>query len=105
MPENLQKEDEMPKVIGIDLGTTNSCMAVMEGKEPKVIPNAEGSRVTPSVETDTGYFLSFCRRNYLGTIITELSKLNQPQMKICSSSARKITSILAENITKLPGLV
>ncbi|MDP8215164.1 MAG: molecular chaperone DnaK [Candidatus Euphemobacter frigidus] len=39
----------MPKVIGIDLGTTNSCMAVMEGKEPKVIPNAEGSRVTPSV--------------------------------------------------------
>jgi len=39
----------MPKVIGIDLGTTNSCMAVMEGQEPKVIPNAEGSRVTPSV--------------------------------------------------------
>jgi len=39
----------MPKVIGIDLGTTNSCMAVMEGKEPKVISNAEGSRVTPSV--------------------------------------------------------
>lgn len=39
----------MPKVIGIDLGTTNSCMALMEGKEPKVIPNAEGSRVTPSV--------------------------------------------------------
>jgi len=39
----------MPKVIGIDLGTTNSCVAVMEGKEPKVIPNAEGSRVTPSV--------------------------------------------------------
>ncbi len=39
----------MAKVIGIDLGTTNSCMAVMEGKEPQVIPNAEGSRVTPSV--------------------------------------------------------
>ncbi|MGD0204995.1 MAG: molecular chaperone DnaK [Dehalococcoidia bacterium] len=39
----------MPKVIGIDLGTTNSCVAVMEGGEPVVIPNAEGGRVTPSV--------------------------------------------------------
>jgi molecular chaperone DnaK len=39
----------MAKVIGIDLGTTNSCVAVMEGKEPKVIENSEGSRITPSV--------------------------------------------------------
>ncbi|MDI6794470.1 MAG: molecular chaperone DnaK [bacterium] len=39
----------MPKVIGIDLGTTNSCMAVMEGGEPTVISNAEGNRTTPSV--------------------------------------------------------
>ena len=37
------------KVLGIDLGTTNSCMAVMEGGEPTVIPNAEGGRTTPSV--------------------------------------------------------
>jgi len=37
------------KVLGIDLGTTNSCMAIMEGGEPKVIPNADGSRTTPSV--------------------------------------------------------
>ena len=39
----------MGKIIGIDLGTTNSCVAVMEGGEPTVIPNAEGGRTTASV--------------------------------------------------------
>ena len=39
----------MSKIIGIDLGTTNSCVAIMEGGEPTVITNAEGSRTTPSV--------------------------------------------------------
>lgn len=39
----------MGKIIGIDLGTTNSCVAVIEGNEPIVIPNSEGARTTPSV--------------------------------------------------------
>ncbi|TGQ07924.1 MULTISPECIES: molecular chaperone DnaK [unclassified Mesorhizobium] len=39
----------MAKVIGIDLGTTNSCIAIMDGKDPKVIENAEGARTTPSI--------------------------------------------------------
>ena len=39
----------MGKVIGIDLGTTNSCVAVMDGKEARVIENAEGARTTPSM--------------------------------------------------------
>src|SRR4249920_2182746 len=52
----LRPEERMSKIIGIDLGTTNSVVAIMEGGKPTVITNAEGSRLTPSVVavTDKG---------------------------------------------------
>ena len=51
----------MSKILGIDLGTTNSAMAVMEGSEPEILVNAEGDRTTPSVE---GFRKDFIGRSY-----------------------------------------
>ena len=44
-----EKEKATGPVVGIDLGTTNSCVAILKGGDPEVVPNREGSRVTPSV--------------------------------------------------------
>jgi molecular chaperone DnaK len=52
----------MGKIIGIDLGTTNSCVAVLEGDKPKVIENAEGARTTPSVVAYTDEGAQYCLR-------------------------------------------
>ena len=50
LSNNFQEERERKlAVIGIDLGTTNSCVAIMDGKDPKVIENVEGARTTPSM--------------------------------------------------------
>ena len=62
----------MAKVLGIDLGTTNSCMAVMEGREPVVLENSEGRRVTPSVVV----------------IALPSSLLTEPARKNCPGSGR-----------------
>src|SRR5437764_202232 len=68
-----QRGRTMAKVIGIDLGTTNSCVAVMEGKTPKVMENAEGMRTKPSIGTITecaGAAVAYgLERNNTGTIV------------------------------------
>ena len=86
----------MSKIIGIDLGTTNSCVAVMEGGEPVVIANAEGARTTPSVVgfTKTG-------GNYAASLIgqDEAHKQNYSQVLWLDGVERKyIEEVGAMNI-------
>ena len=56
----------MAKVIGIDLGTTNSCVYVMEGKDPKCVTNPEGGRTTPSI-------VAFTKERLVGEIAKTLT--------------------------------
>ena len=67
----------MSKIIGIDLGTTNSVVAVMEGMEPTVIANADGSRLTPSV-------VAFTDKDRLVGITAKRQAVTNPQNTIFS---------------------
>lgn len=68
----------MSKIIGIDLGTTNSCVAVIEGGEPVVIPNAEGNRTTPSV-------ISFKDDDVLVGVVAKRQAVTNPKNTIYSA--------------------
>lgn len=86
---NQQKKS---KIIGIDLGTTNSCVAIMEGGTPKVIANAEGSRTTPSV-------VAFKGNERLVGIPAKRQAVTNPENTITSSKrfiGRKYNEVLSE---------
>lgn len=80
------------KIIGIDLGTTNSCVAVMEGGQPKVIPNAEGSRTTPSVVAYKG-------KEIIVGVPAKRQAITNPENTIFSAKrfiGRKYNEVLSE---------
>ena len=70
----------MSKIIGIDLGTTNSCVAIMEGSQPKVLENAEGARTTPSVVA----------------FVDESEKLRVESKKLLDEAQAKLNSVEGE---------
>ena len=67
----------MSKIIGIDLGTTNSCVSVMEGSQGKVLENVEGARTTPSV-------VSFGDETLIGTPAKKTSDNKSREHYLCS---------------------
>ena len=89
----------MAKIIGIDLGTTNSCVAVLEGGEPVVIPNAEGARTTPSV-------VAFKDNERIVGNAAKRQAITNPDRTISSikremgSSDRKSTRLNSSHITR-----
>ena len=90
----------MARVIGIDLGTTNSCVAVMEGGEPRVVPNAEGGRTTPSVVA-----IAKDGERLVGTVAKRQSVTN-PQNTIYSAKrlmGRKFEEEEVQRLTRVAG--
>lgn len=88
----MTQEQKKGKIIGIDLGTTNSCVAVMEGGVPKVIPSAEGSRTTPSV-------VAFKGTERLVGIPAKRQAVTNPENTISSSKrfiGRKYSEVASE---------
>ena len=88
----------MGKVIGIDLGTTNSCVAVMEGGEAKVIPNREGGRTTPSV-------VAFTKTDErLAGLVAKRQAITNPENTVFSIKrfmGRRYTEV-SDEMTKVP---
>lgn len=85
-------EKKKSKIIGIDLGTTNSCVAVMEGGQPKVIPSAEGSRTTPSI-------VAFKGTERIVGIPAKRQAITNPENTIISAKrfiGRKYDEVLSE---------
>lgn len=88
----MAQQQKKGKIIGIDLGTTNSCVAVMEGGVPKVIPNAEGSRTTPSVVAYKG-------SEIIVGVAAKRQSITNPENTIYSAKrfiGRKYSEVLSE---------
>ena len=94
------KKASVAKVIGIDLGTTNSCVAVMEGGEPRVVPNAEGGRTTPSVVA-----MAKDGERLVGTVAKRQAVTN-PQNTVYSAKrlmGRKFDDVEVQRLARIAG--